>query len=56
LNALGLGQADDARELVLKVRQLQPGAARDRLMQTLGAIAPDVHRRMTEALLEARLD
>jgi TolB-like protein/Tfp pilus assembly protein PilF len=55
MNAVGLGRLDEARELVHQVRQVQPGIALGRQMQTLGAIAPDVLRRMSDALREAGL-
>jgi hypothetical protein len=42
--------ADDTR------RGFQPGIALGRQMQTLGAIAPDVLRRMSDALREAGLE
>ena len=56
MNAVGLGRIEEARELVRQARQVQPGLARVRQMQTLGAIAPDVDRRMNEALLQAGLE
>jgi len=56
MNAAGGGQLDEARELVRQVKQVQPGTTLSRSMQTLGAIAPDVNRRMTDALREAGLD
>jgi adenylate cyclase len=56
MNAVGLGRLDEARELVRQVRQVQPGIALSRQMQTLGAIAPDVLRRMSDALRETGLE
>jgi hypothetical protein len=56
MNAAGGGQLEEARELVRQVKQVQPGTTLARSMQTLGAIAPDVNRRMTDALREAGLD
>jgi len=56
MNAVGLGRIEEARALIRQVRQVQPGIALVRQMKTLGGIAPDVDRRMTEALHQAGLE
>ena len=53
LNAVGLGQLDAAGEFVRQARQVRPELSLALVRRSLGAMAPDVDRRMAEALLRA---
>jgi hypothetical protein len=56
MNAVGLGKDEEARELVRQVRRIQPTISLTAMMKSLGDIAPDVGRRMTDALRTAGLE
>jgi len=56
LNAVGLGQIDEARELIRQARQVQPDLSLALIRRGLGAMAADVDRRMAAALGRAELD
>ena len=56
INAVGLGQFDDARELVRQARALLPGLSIAHVRSALGAMAPEVDRRICDALREAGVE
>ena len=56
MTAVGLGKVEEARELIREVRRIQPTISLAAMMKSLGDIAPDVHRRMTDALHAAGLE
>jgi TolB-like protein len=53
INAVGLGQLDDARELVRQARALLPSLSIAHVRSALGAMAPEVDRRICDALQHA---
>ncbi|MGH9649811.1 MAG: hypothetical protein ACRD3I_05005, partial [Terriglobales bacterium] len=56
MNAVGLGQLEEARVMVREARRIQPELSLALVRQTLGAMAPDVDRRFAEALRKAGLE
>jgi len=56
MNAVGLGRHEEARAMIRDARQVHPGLSLALARQALGAMAPDVERRFTEALRQAGLE
>ncbi len=56
MNAVGLGRHEEARAMIRNARQVHPGLSLALARQALGAMAPDVERRFTEALRQAGLE
>jgi adenylate cyclase len=56
MNAVGLGRIDEARELVRHARTIQPRLSIAHFRRALGAMAPDVERRMSDALRQAGVE
>ena len=55
MNLVALGQIDEAKEIIRQACQVQPALSLTLIRTSLGAIAPDVDRRMSEALLKAEI-
>ncbi|HSE40351.1 MAG TPA: tetratricopeptide repeat protein [Acidobacteriota bacterium] len=53
LNLVGLGRIDDAKEMIRQARRVQPALSLALVRSTLGAMAADVDRRMSDALIKA---
>ncbi len=56
LNAVGLGQIEEAKDLIRQARQVQPALSLALVRRGLGAMATDVDRRMAAALREAGVE
>ena len=56
MNAVGLGQLDVARAAIRKAHELIPDLSLDMVRRVLGAMGPEVDRRMMGALKEAGLE
>ena len=56
MNAVGLGQVEEARQLVREGRAVKPTLSLDLARRCLGRMAPDVDRRFTEALRQSGLE
>jgi TolB-like protein/predicted Ser/Thr protein kinase len=56
LNAVGLSQIEEARDLIRQARQVQPTLSLALVRRSLGAMATDVDRRMAAALREAGVE
>lgn len=56
LNAVGLGQIEEAKDLIRQARQVQPALSLALIRRSLGAMATDVDRRMVEALRQAGVE
>jgi len=56
INAVGLGLPDDARELARQARAIQPGLSVAYVRTALGAMAPEVDRRICDALGQAGVE
>jgi len=54
-NAAGLGRIEEARGLIREARQVKPQLSFELARKCLGAMAPDVERRFTDALHQAGL-
>jgi serine/threonine protein kinase len=53
LNAVGLAKIEEAREMIRQAEQVQPALLLSQLRKSLGAMSPDVDRRMSATLREA---
>jgi TolB-like protein/cytochrome c-type biogenesis protein CcmH/NrfG len=53
LNLVAMGRIDEAKEIIRQARQVQPALSLAMLRKSLGSIAADVDRRMTDALIQA---
>jgi tetratricopeptide (TPR) repeat protein len=56
LNAVGLGEIEEAKDLIRQARQVQPALSLALVRRSLGAMAADVDRRMAAALREAGVE
>ena len=56
LNAVGLGHIDEARDLLKQARKVKPDLSLALARRCLGAMAPDVDRRLSEGLNQAGLE
>ena len=56
LNAVSLGQIDEAKAFIRQARQVQPALSLALVRRGLGAMAADVDRRMAAALQQAGLE
>jgi adenylate cyclase len=55
INQIGLGRAAEARDVIRKARLVQPSLSIELVRKSLGALAPDVDRRLADALRAAGL-
>jgi TolB-like protein/cytochrome c-type biogenesis protein CcmH/NrfG len=53
LNLVNLGQMEEAKEMIRRGLQVQPALSLTLIRKGLGAISPDVDRRMADALVQA---
>ncbi|HSA92661.1 MAG TPA: protein kinase, partial [Terriglobales bacterium] len=56
MNAVGLGQLDEARAMVREARRILPGLSLALVRQSLGAMAPEVDHRFANALRQAGVE
>ena len=56
MNAVGLDQIEEARDLIRQARRVQPDLSIALVRRSLSAMAPDVDRRLTESLRRAGLE